>query len=124
MASLREVAQRAGVSIATVSRVLNQPEKVVAETRSAVEKALRDLDYRPSRVARRLRVSNGRSYLVGLIVPDIQNPFFAELARGVEDAASASDYAVLLCNSDENLDKERLYLDIMRAESVDGVVLP
>jgi LacI family transcriptional regulator len=124
MASLREVAERAGVSIATVSRVVNSPDKVVPQTRAAVEKALRDLDYRPSRVARRLRVNAGRSYLVGLVVPDIQNPFFAELARGVEDAASASEYAVLLCNSDESLEKERFYLGVMRAESVDGVILP
>lgn len=124
MASLREVATRAKVSIATVSRVLNSPGKVVPETRAAVEKVLRDLAYRPSRVARRLRMTGGRSHLVGLVVPDIQNPFFAELARGVEDAAFASEYAVLLCNSDESLEKERFYLDVMRAESVDGVILP
>ncbi len=124
MASLQEVAARAKVSIATVSRVLNKSEKVVPATRAAVEKALRDLDYRPSRVARRLRMNSGRANLVGLIIPDIQNPFFAEIARGVEDAAYANQYALLLCNSDENLDKERFYLDVMRAESVDGVVLP
>jgi len=124
MASLQEVAARAKVSIATVSRVLNKSDKVVAETRAVVEQALRDLGYRPSRVARRLRMKDGRAHLVGLIIPDIQNPFYAEIARGVEDAAYAAEYALLLCNSDENLEKERFYLDVMISESVDGVVLP
>jgi DNA-binding LacI/PurR family transcriptional regulator len=124
MASLQEVAQRAKVSIATVSRVLNKSDKVVPETRAAVEQALLDLGYRPSRVARRLRMNNGRAHLVGLIIPDIQNPFYAEIARGVEDAAYANEYALILCNSDENAEKERFYLDVMRDESVDGVVLP
>lgn len=124
MASLQEVAKRAKVSIATVSRVLNKSDKVVPETRAIVEQALLDLGYRPSRVARRLRMNSGHAHLVGLIIPDIQNPFYAEIARGVEDAAYASEYALILCNSDENLEKERFYLDVMRAESVDGVVLP
>src|SRR3954469_12523585 len=124
MASLLEVARRAKVSIATVSRVLNKSEKVVPETRATVEQALRDLGYRPSRVARRLRMKDGRAHLVGLIIPDIQNPFYAEIVRGVEDAAYASEYALLLCNSDENPEKERFYLEVMRSESVDGVVLP
>ena len=124
MASLQEVARRAKVSIATVSRVLNGSDKVVPETRATVEQALRALDYRPSRVARRLRMNNGRAHLVGLIIPDIQNPFYAEIARGVEDAAYAAQYALLLCNSDENPEKERFYLDVMRDESVDGIVLP
>jgi DNA-binding LacI/PurR family transcriptional regulator len=124
MASLQEVAKRAKVSIATVSRVLNKSDKVVPETRAVVEQALLDLGYRPSRVARRLRMNSGHAHLVGLIIPDIQNPFYAEIARGVEDAAYASKYALILCNSDENLEKERFYLDVMRDESVDGVVLP
>lgn len=124
MASLQEVARRAKVSIATVSRVLNKSDKVVPETRAVVEQALRDLEYRPSRVARRLRMKDGRAHLVGLIIPDIQNPFYAEIARGVEDAAYAAEYALLLCNSDESSEKEQFYLDVMRSESVDGVVLP
>ena len=124
MSSLQDVAERAKVSIATVSRVLNKSDKVVPETRATVEQALRDLGYRPSRVARRLRMKDGRAHLVGLIIPDIQNPFYAEIARGVEDAAYANKYALLLCNSDENPDKERFYLDVMQDESVDGLVLP
>ncbi len=124
MASLQEVAQRAKVSIATVSRVLNKSDKVVPETRAVVQQALRELGYRPSRVARRLRMKDGRAHLVGLIIPDIQNPFYAEIARGVEDAAYAAEYALLLCNSDENPEKERFYLNVMLSESVDGIVLP
>lgn len=124
MSSLQEVARRAKVSIATVSRVLNKSDKVVPATYAVVEKALRELGYRPSRVARRLRMKDGRAHLVGLIIPDIQNPFYAEIARGVEDAAYAAQYALLLCNSDENVEKERFYLDVMRSESVDGIVLP
>jgi LacI family transcriptional regulator/LacI family repressor for deo operon, udp, cdd, tsx, nupC, and nupG len=124
MSSLQEVADRAKVSIATVSRVLNKSDKVVPETRATVEQALRELGYRPSRVARRLRMKDGRAHLVGLIIPDIQNPFYAEIARGVEDAAYASEYALLLCNSDESQEKERFYLNVMQAESVDGIVLP
>lgn len=124
MSSLQEVAERAKVSIATVSRVLNKSDKVVPETRAVVEQALLDLGYRPSRVARRLRMNSGHAHLVGLIIPDIQNPFYAEIARGVEDAAYAHSYALILCNSDENVEKGRFYLDVMRDESVDGLVLP
>jgi LacI family transcriptional regulator/LacI family repressor for deo operon, udp, cdd, tsx, nupC, and nupG len=124
MASLQDVARHAKVSIATVSRVLNKSGKVVPATRETVEAALRKLNYRPSRVARRLRMKDGRAHLVGLIIPDILNPFYAEIARGVEDVASGSNYAVLLCNSDESSEKERFYLNVMAAESVDGVILP
>lgn len=124
MTSLTDVAARAKVSIATVSRVINNSDKVVPETREAVQKAMQELGYRPNRVARRLRQKGGRRHLLGLILPDIQNPFFAEVARGVEDVAYANQFAVLLCNSDENLKKEAFYLDVMRAESVDGIILP
>ena len=124
MTRLREVADRAGVSPATVSRVVNDPSKVNERTRARVESAIRELGYRPSRVARRLRVEGGCSSLVGLVIPDIQNPFFADLARGVEDAAQRHGYAVFLGNSDDDPEKERRYLEVMRSESVDGVILP
>jgi LacI family transcriptional regulator/LacI family repressor for deo operon, udp, cdd, tsx, nupC, and nupG len=85
---------------------------------------MEDLNYRPNRVARRRRQRGGRRHLLGLIIPDIQNPFFAEIARGVEDAAYANQFAVILCNSDEDIKKEAFYLDVMRDESVDGIILP
>jgi DNA-binding LacI/PurR family transcriptional regulator len=124
MPSLTDVARRAKVSIATVSRVINNSDKVVLKTVTRVQKAMRELSYRPNRVARRLRQKGGHRHLLGLIIPDIQNPFYAELARGVEDVAYANEFAVMLCNSDENLKKEAFYLDVMRAESVDGIILP
>ncbi len=124
MASLTDVARASGVSIATVSRVISHPDKVTRETQIRVRRAMEQLDYRPNRVARRLRQKGGKRHLLGLIIPDIQNPFFAEIARGVEDAAYANQFAVMLCNSDEDLKKEAFYLDVMRDESVDGIILP
>lgn len=97
---------------------------VTEHTRARVEGVIKELGYRPSRVARRLRVEGGRSNLIGLIIPDIQNLFFADMVRGVEDAAQRHGYAVFLGNSDENVEKERLYLEVMSAERVDGVILP
>ena len=124
MASLQEVAQVAGVSTSTVSRAITRPDMVNAETRERVEAAVRTLGYRPSRVARRLRVAHGYSDLVGLVIPDLQNPFFADLARGVEDVAARHGYTVLIGNSDENVEKETRYLNAMQAEAVDGIILP
>jgi DNA-binding LacI/PurR family transcriptional regulator len=124
MASLQEVARAAGVSISTVSRAITRPGMVNAETRERVEAAVRDLGYRPSRVARRLRVAQGLSDLVGLVIPDLQNPFFADLARGVEDDAARHGFTVLIGNSDESVEKETRYLNVMMAEAVDGIILP
>lgn len=124
MIKLSDVAELAEVSASTVSRVVNDPEKVRPATRLRVEEAIRRLGYRPSRVARRLRVKCGRSTLLGLVIPDLQNPFFADLARGVEDAAQTEGYTVLIGNADEDPDKEQRYLQVMGAESVDGVILP
>jgi len=120
---LKDVARLAGVSMATVSRVLTRPELVSPATRERVRDAAEALHYRPSRVARRLRRQAPRANLVGLIVPDIQNPFFADLARGVENVAQQGGYMVFLGNSDEEAAKERRYLELMRAESVDGLIL-
>ena len=118
MTRLEDVAALAGVSPATVSRVVNRPALVNQKTRQRVQEAIDRLGYRPSRVARRLRVESGRSGLVALLIPDIQNPFFAELARGVEDAAQREGYTVLLGNVDEDPAKERRYLEVMTSESV------
>lgn len=124
MVSLKDVAQHANVSIATVSRAISHPDKLAPPTLLLVQQAMRDLGYKPNRVARRLRQKSGRRHLLGLIIPDIQNPFFAEMARGVEDVAYANEFAVMLCNSDEDLKKEAFYLDVMQSESVDGIILP
>lgn len=124
MPSLNDVAELSGYSIATVSRVINGSDKVTASTRESVEKAMKSLGYLPSRVARRLRQKGGLRHLLGVILPNIQNPFNAEIARGIEDIAYANRFAVILCNSDDKYEKEKFYLDVMRAESVDGVILP
>ncbi|RRJ97265.1 LacI family transcriptional regulator [Opitutaceae bacterium TAV4] len=121
--NLTEVARRAGVSISTVSRTLNDTGRISEETRVRIRDVMRKMGYRPNRVARRLR-SGGSCHLIGLIIPNIQNPFFADLARGVEDRARQGNFAVLLCNYDEDRAKEQFYLDVMRAESVDGIIIP
>ena len=93
-------------------------------TRARVEATVRELGYRPSRVARRLRVAQGSSDLIGLVIPDLQNPFFADLARDVEDVATRHGYTVLIGDSDESVEKEARYLNAMMAEAVDGIILP
>jgi len=122
--SLIDVARRAKVNISTVSRTLNQTGKIGPETQARVMKAMRELGYKPNRVARRLRARDASTHLLGLIIPNIQNIFFADLARGVEDVAYKNNYAVLLCNYDEDEVKERFYLDVLQSESVDGIILP
>jgi DNA-binding LacI/PurR family transcriptional regulator len=124
MVGLKDVARVAGVSISTVSRVLTGSPLVNDATRARVQQAMDALEYRPNRVARRLRRDTARASLIGLIVPDIQNPFFAELVRGVESVAQQHGYMVFLGNSDEDAAREKRYVDLMRAESVDGLLLP
>ncbi len=124
MATLKDVAREAGVSTSTVSRVFNEPEKVKTATRQKIERTIEDLNYQPSRVARRLRVVSGQANMLGLVIPDIQNPFFADVARGVEDVARANDYALILSNSDEDTRKQKLCLDTLRTEEVDGIIVP
>lgn len=119
--SIKDVARRAGVSSATVSRVLANKPHVREEVRQRVLAAVEELGYQPSRVARSLRVQ--RSRIIGLIISDIQNPFFTSLVRAVEDVAYEHEYAVFLCNSDEDIQKESLYIDVMQAERVAGVVI-
>jgi DNA-binding LacI/PurR family transcriptional regulator len=124
MVGLKDVARVAGVSISTVSRVLTASPLVNAETRVRVQQAMDALEYRPNRVARRLRAEGPRASLLGLIVPDILDRFFAEIVRGVESVAQRDGYMVFLGNSDEDGAQERRYVDLMCAESVDGIILP
>lgn len=119
--SITEVARLAKVSSATVSRVLSQKPHVREEVRDRVLQAVKELGYQPSRVARSLRVQT--SQIIGLIISDIQNPFFTSLVRAVEDEAYKHNYAIFLCNSDENNAKESLYIDLMLAERAAGVII-
>lgn len=123
MASLKGVADRAGVSIATVSRVLNSENLVKDETRIRVKKAIKELGYHPNRVAQRLRATKRTSKLIGLLIPDIQNPFYVDVIRGIEQHAYANDYAVVIGNFSQNEEREKLYIDILRSESVDGFIV-
>jgi DNA-binding LacI/PurR family transcriptional regulator len=118
---MKEVAKLAGVSVATVSRVLNDNPNVSPELCSRVLAAVEKLNYQRNRVARSLRAKT--SLIVGLIISDIQNPFFTSVVRGVEDVAYDHGYTLLLCNSDEDPTKEHLYIDIMLAEKVAGVII-
>ena len=120
-AKIEDVARQAGVSTATVSRVLSGKPYVSDDLRERVLGAVRELNYRPSRVARSLRVQ--RSSIIGLIVSDIQNPFFTAVVRAIEDAAYLQKYSVFLCNSDEDTQKETMYVELMVAEHVAGVIL-
>ncbi len=121
MSRIRDVAARAGVSSATVSRVLADKPHVSDEVRGRVRAAAEALGYRPNRIARSLRVQ--RSRFIGLIVSDIQNPFFNRIVRAVEDTVLPHGFTVFLCNTDENPERERLYLDLFLDEQVAGVVL-
>lgn len=119
--TIRDVARLAAVSTATVSNVLTHARSVAPETRERVQKAIEALGYSPHPAARSMRA--GTSRLLGLIVADIINPFFTELVHSVERAAHASGYSVLLCNSDEDLEREQQCLQVLHAQRVDGIIL-
>lgn len=118
---LRDVANAAKVSVGTVSNVLNRPQVVAPATLARVQEIIKDLGFVPNGFAQQLR--SGHSRTLGLIVPDIANPFFTEVARGVEDAASKRDYAVFLCNSDESAAKEDRYVNVLIQQQVRGVLI-
>lgn len=119
--TLHDVAALAGVSIATVSAVVNQKSSVGAESRQRVEAAMQQLDYRPHSLARSLKT--GRSHAIGLVVPDITNPFFPEAMAGIEAVARSRGYSVLLANSNEDPAQEAQNLRFLHSRRVDGIVL-
>ena len=120
-ASVRDVAQRAGVSVGTVSNVLNRPDKVAEATVARVIAAIDELGFIRNDAARQLRA--GHSKTVGLVVLDVRNPFFTDLARGAEDEAASAGLTVILGNSDENSDREAAYLDLFEEQRVHGVLI-
>ena len=119
--SIREVAALAGVSVGTVSNVLNHPELVAEATRARVRRAIDELGFVLNDSARQLRA--GRSRAIGVVVLDVTNPFFTEVVRGVEDAVNEHDYAVILCNSDDSAEKESQYLRMLTEQRVLGVLI-
>ncbi len=121
MATISDVANRAGVSTATVSRALNGKSTVAPELAARVVAAADELGYRPNGPARNLRKQE--TAVLALIISDVENPFFTAISRGVEDVAHAAGYSVVLCNSDDDPDKEREYVDVALQERVAGVLL-
>lgn len=121
MTTIHDVARRAGVSPVTVSRVINGARNVNVATRDRVEQAIRDLGYVPNLAARSLR--SRQTFTIALIVPDVTNAFWTTVSRGVEDAAQGGGYSVLLCNTDENLNKQTGYINAVSQQRVDGVII-
>ncbi|WP_338594684.1 LacI family DNA-binding transcriptional regulator [Paenibacillus sp. Y5S-9] len=120
MTTIKDVAQQAGVSVATVSRVINDRGYVHADTRKKVEDAVKALNFSPNEVARSLY--KRKSKLIGLLLPDITNPYFPQLARGVEDRMQEQDYRLIFGNSDEDERKEQDYIQTFIQNNVVGVI--
>jgi len=121
MPTLREIADRAGVSVGTVSNVINGTAAVSAERRERVLAAIRELDYQPNHVARSLKLKKTR--MLGMVISDITNPFFPQLVRGAEDAALKNSYLLITFNTDDNVEREKRVLSVLRQRRVDGVLL-
>lgn len=121
MATIKDVAARAGISYTTVSHVVNGTRPVSEQVRRKVEAAIAELGYVPSGVARSLRAR--ATGTLGLLVPNASNPYFAELARGIEDHAERNGYSVILCNSDDDIDKQLRYLRVLLERRIDGLIV-
>ncbi|MCW7538778.1 LacI family DNA-binding transcriptional regulator [Aquabacterium sp. A7-Y] len=121
MATIKDVAERAGVSVTTVSHVVNGTRHVSAEGRTRVEQAIRDLGYVPSAVARSLKRNTTRT--LGMLIPNSSNPYFAEIVRAVEDRCFTAGYTLLLCNTDDETQRQGVYLQVLAERRVDGLVV-
>ena len=119
--TMRDVAESAGVSVTTVSHVINNTRNVNPSTRQRVEQSMHRLGYQPNVLARSLR--KGETHTIGIILPDSTNPYFAEVVRGIEDSSFSQGYSVILCNSDNDLAKERLYANVLLEKQVDGIIM-
>ncbi|SDB83891.1 transcriptional regulator, LacI family [Pelagirhabdus alkalitolerans] len=121
MVGIKEVAEKAGVSVTTVSRVMNNRGYIGDKTRKKVEDAIKELDYSPNQIARTLL--KNQSYLIGLIVPELSHPFFSELIHWIEEYASRKNYKIIICNSLQNAQKEADYLTMLRENRADGIIM-
>ena len=119
--TIRDVADLAQVSVTTVSHVINNTRYVEPNTRERVQTAIKSLNYRPNSLARSLRRRGTAT--IGLLVPDNSNPFFAEVARVVEDLGFEQGYSVILCNSDGSEEREARYVDVLLSKQVDGLLV-
>ncbi|MCK4316261.1 MAG: LacI family DNA-binding transcriptional regulator, partial [Anaerolineae bacterium] len=119
--TMRDVARKAGVSIKTVSRVVNNQGEISEATRQRVLAIIDELGYRPNRIARAMVTQ--RTHTIGLVIPDITNPFFSEMTRGVQGLAQVRDYNIFLCSSDEDPQEALQALHSLAAQGVDGIIL-
>ena len=121
MATIKDVGKRAGVSVATVSRYLNSKSYVSEDAKRAIEMAIVELNYKPNQLARSL--STKKTNIIGLLLPDITNPFFPELARAVEETAYVNGYTVVLCNSGKQKEREIHYIESLQQKYVAGLIV-
>src|SRR3954467_4949485 len=119
--TIYDVAEKAGVSIATVSKVINDTGRISEETRNKVLKIMRELEYQPSSVAAAL--TGKQTFTIGVLVPDISNAFFAEVARALENNAREMGYSIILCSTDYQIEREQDYLELLVKKQVDGIVI-
>lgn len=119
-ATISDVAKRAKVSKSTVSHVINETRFVGDETKQRVLDAIEELGYRPNRVAQSL--TTNRTHTIGIIVSDVTNHFFGELIRSIENTLETSDYSLIVCNTDEQLEREQHYLNLLMSQHVDGII--
>ncbi|SDK00501.1 LacI family DNA-binding transcriptional regulator [Natronincola ferrireducens] len=118
--NIKDVARKAGVSISTVSRVINDSKAVRPKTKAKVIEAVEELGYKPNAIARSLKIKNTKT--IGIMIPDISNQFFPEVVRGVEDVANMYEYNIFLCNTDLDQEKEIQYFGILEEKQVDGII--
>lgn len=121
MSNIRTIAKIAGVSIATVSRYLNGTEHVSDEVKLKIQKVIEEVNYKPNALARAVFTKNSKT--IGLMVPNISNPFFNQMSSVIEENANNNGYNILLCNTDDNVEKEKKYLDVLQSHRVAGIVV-
>ncbi|SFE94133.1 transcriptional regulator, LacI family [Bacillus sp. OV194] len=119
--TIYDVAEKAGVSIATVSKVVNNTGHISNKTKKKVFDIMRQLEYQPSSLAAAL--TGKRTYTIGVLVPDIANPFFAEVARALENNAREIGYSIILCSTDYQMEREQEYLELLLKKQVDGIII-
>ncbi|MDD4296007.1 MAG: LacI family DNA-binding transcriptional regulator, partial [Ruminiclostridium sp.] len=120
-ARIKDVAKKSGVSVATVSRVLNGGDNVSDKLKQTVLKAIEELNYSPSHIARSLVTK--KTNIIGVIVPDLTSSFFSTILSSIEENASANNYNIMVCNIAEDLDKELKYLNLFKQIRVDAMIV-
>lgn len=119
--NIKQIAKAAGVSVATVSRVMNHPENVAPKTKEKIQKIIEEAEYKPNWFARGLNFNETKT--IGLLIPNMLNSMYMEIAKGVEDVAKRKGYVVFMCNSEKSVDMEKSYIEHMLTRCVDGLIL-